>query len=207
MWLVAKFSPQLSGLGLDGRTWERTVASLLCRPGFTRRQGPGNHSLFGLLSASGVQHEIDGAADGWRGSVIVECKATEGGISKADAALFNFKVMDFYQKKIAVVSQDKWWPILVRNNADRARGARRGNKPWTVDLRPRPPAPACAHSRGRSTRGGFAPAGTAATGNCPPRGARASPPAGPMAIQRALRAGNLSAEPLERLRDQGSPMA
>src|SRR6266849_2349171 len=89
VWLVAKFSPQLVGIALEGRTWERTVAGLLYRPGFTRRQGPGNHSLFGSLSASGVEHELDGAADGWRGSVIVECKAPEGGISKADAALFH----------------------------------------------------------------------------------------------------------------------
>ena len=93
VWLVAHFAPQLSGTAPAGRAWERTVAGLLYRPGFTRRQGPGNNSLFGSVSASGVRHEIDGAADGWRGSFIVECKATGGGISKADAALFHFKVM------------------------------------------------------------------------------------------------------------------
>jgi hypothetical protein len=112
VWLVAKFSPQLSGAALEGRAWERAVAGLLHRPGFTRRQGPGNQSLFGLPSASGVRHEIDGAADGWRGSFIVECKATAGGISKADAALFHFKMMDFYQKKIATASGQRWWRIL-----------------------------------------------------------------------------------------------
>lgn len=112
VWLVAKFSPQLGAAMLEGRTWERTVACLLYRPGFTRRQGPGNQSLFGSTSASGVRHEIDGAADGWRGSFIVECKATAGGISKADAALFHFKVMDFYQEKIATASSEKWWRIL-----------------------------------------------------------------------------------------------
>jgi hypothetical protein len=111
VWLAAKFAP-LGSVGLDGRTWERTVAGLLYRPGFTRRQGPGNHTLFGVLSASGVEHEIDGAADGWLGSVIVECKATEGGISKADAALFHVKVMDFYQRKVAIASKEKWWRIL-----------------------------------------------------------------------------------------------
>lgn len=112
VWLVAKFAPQLGHAAPDGRTWERTVASLLYRPGFTRRQGPGNHTLFGSLSASGVEHEIDGAADGWRGSVIVECKAASGGITKADVALFHHKVMDFYQKKVATVSNEKWWRIV-----------------------------------------------------------------------------------------------
>src|SRR6516164_8165878 len=112
VWLAAKFAPQLAGIGRDGRAWERMVASLLYRPGFTRRQGPGNHTLFGVLSASGVEHEIDGAADGWRGSVIIECKATEGGISKADAALFHIKVMDFYLRKVVMASRERWWRIL-----------------------------------------------------------------------------------------------
>lgn len=112
VWLVARFAPQLSGAPPEGRVWERTVAGLLYRPGFTRRQGPGNHSLFGSISASGVRHEIDGAADGWRGSFVVECKATAGGISKADVALFHFKVMDYYQRKIATASVERWWRIL-----------------------------------------------------------------------------------------------
>lgn len=112
VWLVARFAEQLGGVALDGRTWERTVAGLLYRPGLTRLQGPGIHSLFGSVSASGVRHEIDAAADGWRGSFIVECKATAGGISKGDAALFHFKVMDFYQKKIATASAERWWRIL-----------------------------------------------------------------------------------------------
>ena len=109
---MAKFAPQLGGAGPDGRTWERTVAGLLYRPGFTRRQGPGNNTLFGTPSASGVVHEIDGAADGWRGSVIVECKATEGGITKGDVALFHIKVMDFYQKRIPTACGEKWWRVL-----------------------------------------------------------------------------------------------
>lgn len=97
---------------LDGRTWERTVSGLLYRPGFTRRQGPGSLTLFGSPSASGVNHEIDGAADGWRGTVIVESKAITGGISKGDVAIFHYKVMDFYQKKIATAASEKWWPVL-----------------------------------------------------------------------------------------------
>jgi hypothetical protein len=111
-WLVARFSPHLGGPVLDGGTWQRTVAGLLYRPGFTRRQGPGSLTLFGSLSASGVQHEIDSAVGSWRGSLIVECKATAGGVSKADAAIFHFKVMDFYQKKITTASREKWWLFL-----------------------------------------------------------------------------------------------
>ena len=111
-WLVAKFAPQSGGAILDGRTWERTVSGLLYRPGFTRRQGPGCLTLFGSPSASGVNHEIDGAADGWRGTVIVESKAIAGGISKGDVALFHYKVMDYYQKKIATASAENWWPTL-----------------------------------------------------------------------------------------------
>jgi hypothetical protein len=77
-----------------------------------RRQGPGNQLLFGSPSASGVRHEIDGAADGWNGRVIVECKATADGISKADAALFHYKMMDFYHTKIATAAGERWWGIL-----------------------------------------------------------------------------------------------
>lgn len=112
VWLLAKFAPKLAGVTLDGRMWERAVTSLLYRPGFTRRQGPGNLSLFGKSTASGVSHEIDGAADNWRGSIIVECKAVAGGISKSDAAVFHFKVMDYYQNKITTTAVEKWWPIL-----------------------------------------------------------------------------------------------
>jgi hypothetical protein len=112
VWLIARFAPRLGGVALEGRPWERVVAGLLHRPGFTRRQGPGTHTLFGALSASGVAHEIDAAANGWRGSVITECKATGGGITKADVAVFHFKVMDFYHRKIASTSKEKWWQIM-----------------------------------------------------------------------------------------------
>jgi hypothetical protein len=112
VWLIAKFAPQAGIALLTGRTWERTVSGLLYRPGFTRRQGPGCVTLFGYPSASGVNHEIDGAADGWRGSVIIESKAVAGGIAKGDVTLFHFKVMDFYQKQIFKASQEKWCPLL-----------------------------------------------------------------------------------------------
>ena len=112
MWLVARYAPRFGQPLLDGQSWQRTVAGLLYRPGFTRRQGPGSLTLFGSASASGVNHEIDGAAASRRGSFIVECKATAGGITKGDAALFDFKVMDFYQKKILTAARESWWRFL-----------------------------------------------------------------------------------------------
>jgi hypothetical protein len=72
--------------------------------------------LFGLNSYSRVPHEIDGAASTLRGSLVLECKATEGGITKADAALFHFKVMDFYRENIEAASRERWWPLLCGAN-------------------------------------------------------------------------------------------
>ena len=97
---------------LDGRLWERTVAGLLHRPGFTRRQGPGSLNLFGSPTLSGARHEIDAAADSWRGLFMVECKATAGGITKSDAAIFYCKIMDYYQSKIKAAAQEQWWGFL-----------------------------------------------------------------------------------------------
>jgi hypothetical protein len=111
-WLVAKFSPKPGSAPTDGRAWERTVAGLLHRPGFPRRQGPGSVTLFGSRSSSGVHHEIDAAAGGWRGSLMIECKATAGGITKGDAAIFHWKIMDYYQKQIAIASKEQWWGFL-----------------------------------------------------------------------------------------------
>jgi len=112
VWLMARYSEQLRGEPFDGEAWQRAIAGLLYRPAFTRRQGPGSVTLLGLTSASGVPHEIDGAADGWRGCFILECKTTAGGISKADAALFHFKVMDFYQLDLKTAGSERWWRFL-----------------------------------------------------------------------------------------------
>lgn len=108
VWLLAR---QFRGR-YDGRQWERAVASLLRRPETWHRQGPGTIGLFGHVSATGIAHEIDGAAGSSRGSLIVECKATADGISKGDAALFHFKIMDFYQRRSYLDSKEEWWPFM-----------------------------------------------------------------------------------------------
>ena len=54
-----------------GRAWERVIGQLLSRPGLSSRQHAGLTTLFGMPSASGCGHEIDGAARGWRGCVLL----------------------------------------------------------------------------------------------------------------------------------------
>jgi hypothetical protein len=122
-WLVASYAPRLDGRELDGRSWERIVAGLLHRPGLSQRQGPGRLTLFGSSSASGVEHEIDGAANSGRGAIVIECKATASGITKGDVALFHFKVMDFYHRNIAAASRERWWRFLC-GTAPTSRAAR-----------------------------------------------------------------------------------
>jgi hypothetical protein len=111
-WLIARFSPRIAGTALDGRMWESMVAGLLHRPGFTRHQGPGTLNLFGSRALAGARHEIDAAADSWRGLFMVECKATMGGITKSDAAIFHYKIMDYYQHRITLAAQEEWWGFL-----------------------------------------------------------------------------------------------
>jgi hypothetical protein len=112
VWLLARFSSRIEGETIDGRSWERAVACLLYRSDFSRRQGPGSLGLFGSRARSGVTHEIDGAAESWHASLVVECKSTTHGVSKADVASFHYKLMDFYLHRIDVVWQASWWPLM-----------------------------------------------------------------------------------------------
>jgi hypothetical protein len=61
---------------------------------------------------SGARHEIDTAGNSWRGLFMVECKATTGGITKSDAAIFHCKIMDYYQQSIKAAAQEHWWGFL-----------------------------------------------------------------------------------------------
>jgi hypothetical protein len=111
-WLLASHGAAGDGIP-EGRAWEQAVARLLLQPGMTRRQGPGGTAMLGMASASGCRHELDGAADGWAGTLITECKARSHGIAKADIATFEAKTFDFYTGNLSRAAGDRWWRILV----------------------------------------------------------------------------------------------
>lgn len=100
----------------DGRAWEQAVSSLLWRPEFTRRQHAGTLGLFGAGSASGIDHELDGAGHGAATGVWIEAKA-RAVLGKADVALFDFKCRDLYIAAVrgnpGATAAVRWWPVLV----------------------------------------------------------------------------------------------
>jgi hypothetical protein len=65
-------------------------------------------TLWGLAAASGVSHEIDAAARSTGCAYLVEAKATAG-IGKADLAVFELKVTDFYFSRWRAVAG---YPLL-----------------------------------------------------------------------------------------------
>ena len=116
-WLLAQAATGSCGDQLvDGRVWERAVGSLLQRPGLVRRQGPGETTLFGVPSASGIRHELDAAADGDSCCVIIECKSKAEGVTKADAALFHQKTMDYYCSRPQRIGSEHWWRLIVSSS-------------------------------------------------------------------------------------------
>ena len=116
VWLLARVGRDSSGALVDGRVWERAVGSLLRRHGLRLRQGPGTTTLFGFHPASGIGHEIDGAAAGRDGSVILECKSQSCGVTKEDAALFHEKTLDFYCGHPRVIGRERWWRLLISSS-------------------------------------------------------------------------------------------
>ena len=100
----------------SGRAWERVVSQLLWRPGFIRRQHAGVLGLFGRDSHSGTPHEIDGAGQGYGGTVLIESKA-RATLDKSDVAVFHLKCFDFYRAAASEypeeVANARWWPVLV----------------------------------------------------------------------------------------------
>lgn len=115
-WLLARVGEDPSGALVDGRVWERAVGDLLWRSGLSRRQGPGTTTLFGFRPASGIGHELDAAAAGWSGSIILECKSQSCGVTKADAALFHEKTLDFYCERPHAVGRERWWRLMVSSS-------------------------------------------------------------------------------------------
>lgn len=115
-WSLAQAAKASTGNLVDGRVWERVVGDLLRRPEFSYRQYSGTTTLFGHLSASGTGHEIDAAAAGRYGSVILECKSRKGGIAKADVALFHQKLLDFYCARPRLFARERWWRLMISSS-------------------------------------------------------------------------------------------
>ena len=111
--LLAKHAASVSGSLPDGRAWEKVIGQLLCRPGLACRQYAGLTTLFGVNSASHCPHELDGAASGWRGRVILEAKSKNGGITKADVAVFRLKMFDYYYAQLPMAANEPWWQLMV----------------------------------------------------------------------------------------------
>lgn len=113
-WLLARAANDQPGSLVDGRIWERTVADFLRRPRFIRRQRAGESTLFGHPPASGVRHELDACASDWAGNVVIlECKSQRRGVTKAEAALFHEKTLDFYCAYPHNDRQEHWWRLIV----------------------------------------------------------------------------------------------
>ena len=115
-WLLAQVAKDATGNLVDGRIWERTVSDLLRRSEFSYLQGSGTTTLFGHFSASGAGHEIDAAAAGRHGAIILECKSRKGGVTKADVALFHQKLLDFYCSRPWIFGRKRWWRLMVSSS-------------------------------------------------------------------------------------------
>ena len=96
----------------DGYAFQRAVADVLRRPGLRTVQQAGLTTLWGLRSASGAPHELDAAGSADARGYLIEAKAGRT-VSKADLAVFELKVTDFYFARAHVVVAHAWWPILV----------------------------------------------------------------------------------------------
>lgn len=114
--LLARYAPPVTEGVSDGKAWERAVENLIWRPTFTRRQRAGTFGLFGMGSASGVEHELDGVGHGPEAGVWVEAKA-RAALGKGDVALFELKCRDLYVEAIRrdppSTTAARWWPVLV----------------------------------------------------------------------------------------------
>lgn len=113
-WLLGQAASDFSDSLVDGRIWERTVGDLLRCPQLIHHQGPGESTLFGYPPASGVRHELDACAADWNGNMILlECKSKKDGVTKADAALFHEKTLDFYCARLDDIGRQQWWRLIV----------------------------------------------------------------------------------------------
>jgi hypothetical protein len=110
LWLLAQRAPET--LLPDGHVFQTAVGDLLRRPGLRCVQHAGLHTLWGLRSASGAAHELDSAARAARAAYLIEAKATNH-VGKADLAVFEQKVTDYYFSRWQTVADHRWWSILA----------------------------------------------------------------------------------------------
>jgi hypothetical protein len=109
MWLLAQ---RPSGDGLpDGHQFQQAVADALRRLGIGGVQRSGLHTLWDRAGASGAGHELDAAGRAKARAYLIEAKATKK-INKADLAVFELKVTDFYFSRWRTVAGHRWYPLL-----------------------------------------------------------------------------------------------
>jgi hypothetical protein len=114
MYLLARFHPDADWR--HGRLWERWLAETLGPGGWTR-QGPGSLTLFGRRSASGLRHEIDGAAAVESWTLMYEAKAYSGSSpTKQDLLCFDRKTFDLYLARRRAGEIGPHWRVLVSAN-------------------------------------------------------------------------------------------
>jgi len=120
--LLARYAPPGLAGRPDGRAWEQAVSSLLWRPGLHRRQHAGTVGLFGVGSASGASHEVDGAGHGPTVGIWIESKARST-LRKADVAVFDMKCADLYAAAArhhpGALRSESWWPVFVSSEPAR----------------------------------------------------------------------------------------
>jgi hypothetical protein len=70
--------------------------------------------LFGIRAASGLQHEVDGAAAQWWGCIVLEAKAHQGvGPSKDDVCVFQQKTFDLCLGRRQAGVTNFHWRVLA----------------------------------------------------------------------------------------------
>jgi hypothetical protein len=114
MYLLARFCPPGPAGWRAGRGWERSALAAFKAAGASVCQGPGNLTLFGRGSTSGVSHEIDGAGAGRGWTLMHEAKAYSGrGPSKEELFCFDRKTFDLFVERRRAGEEGLHWRALV----------------------------------------------------------------------------------------------
>jgi hypothetical protein len=88
----------LSGTGPDrGRNFERLFYTICERRRVALSEKAGSRTLVGRRSASGFNHEVDGASRGMAASTMWELKHLSSPLEKNELLIFNGKGLDFLQ--------------------------------------------------------------------------------------------------------------